>query len=512
MEWKDSHDQYLDEWVSFPYEIKRYQEWLPVYIPFPDTGDILAQEMYDAIKGKVENYEDYLAQIIYYLGQLTLKLNAIEYYMTKAANQMEAYLDSTKVLEIEQIHGVDASLVIGPTYNDLVNIESANLTDWQIIGEGGINLVDFAKPASHGTTRYVWSDDNFIYLASSIIYTSYSQITTYSIDGSGLLTELSNYTGSEDPTALWNHGNFLLGIQDASIFTYTVDGAGVITRTNAYWAGGGLRGVWGDDNFIYLANFHLGLKSYSINPVSGAVTPIDTIYVAYGATTSVWGDNNFIYAIQQNDFCSYTVDGSGYLTLVASTPVSPGKISGDGNFIYIAGIDNLSSYTVDGSGYLTLVDSIAIFEGRGDTIYINDNYIYTFTGYYPVNIIIHAVDGSGNLTYISIFEWTWTMVNIDGANNFLYVSDRANGICIFSTSASQILYEYEGVGWDNDSIITKYIADWDFGKDYLIHPLITFDGDYGIYPNINIFTKAKTTIEGSKDKISDSEEVLGDYI
>jgi hypothetical protein len=212
-EWKDSHDQYLDEWVSFHYGIKRYQEWLPVYTPFPDPGDVLAQEMFDAIEGKVENLEEYLAQIIYYLGQLTLKLNAIEYYMTKAADQMEIYLDSTKVIEIEQIHNEPCTLVIGSTYNDLANINTATLTNWRII------------------------------------------------------------------------------------------------------------------------------------------------------------------------------------------------------------------------------------------------------------------DSTGNT-----------------------------------------VYQYLGIGWDNDSIVIKYIADWDFGKDYLIHPLITFDGTYGIYPNIDVYTKAKNTIEGSKDKISDSEEVLGDYL
>jgi hypothetical protein len=213
-EWKDSHDQYLDEWVSFHYGIKRYQEWLPVYTPFPDAGDVLAQEMFDAIEGKVENLEEYLAQIIYYLGQLTLKLNAIEYYMTKSADQMEIYLDSTKVIEIEQINNTNALLITGSTYNDLNNINTATLTDWRII----------------------------------------------------------------------------------------------------------------------------------------------------------------------------------------------------------------------------------------------------------------------------------------------------------DSTTSNTLYEYEGTGWDNDSIIIKYISDWDFGKDYLIHPLITFDGTYGIYPNIDVYTKAKNTIEGSKDKISGSEEVLEDYM
>ena len=79
-------------------------------------------------------------------------------------------------------------------------------------------------------------------------------------------------------------------------------------------------------------------------------------------------------------------------------------------------------------------------------------------------------------------------------------------------STGNILYRYLGAGWDNDSTITKYISDWDFGKDYLIHPLTTFDGTYGIYPNIDIMTKAQTTIQGARDKINDSESVLEDYI
>lgn len=94
-----------------------------------------------------------------------------------------------------------------------------------------------------------------------------------------------------------------------------------------------------------------------------------------------------------------------------------------------------------------------------------------------------------------------TNINSSNLTNWAIIDATAN-----------VIYQYLGIGWDNDSIITKYISDWDFGKDYLIHPLITFDGTYGIYPNIDIYTKAKTTIEGSKNKISDSEEVLGDYI
>ncbi len=74
------------------------------------------------------------------------------------------------------------------------------------------------------------------------------------------------------------------------------------------------------------------------------------------------------------------------------------------------------------------------------------------------------------------------------------------------------VYEYLGVGWDNDSIIIKYISDWDFGKDYLIHPLNTFDGDYGLYANLTALTNARNTLNSTKTKLAASESILGDYI
>lgn len=83
---------------------------------------------------------------------------------------------------------------------------------------------------------------------------------------------------------------------------------------------------------------------------------------------------------------------------------------------------------------------------------------------------------------------------------------------IIDSTTSAILYSYNGVNWDSDPLITKYVSDWNYGHDYLIHPLTTFDGTYGIYPNISALNNAKSTLQGSKTKIGNTSSFFGDYV
>jgi len=78
-------------------------------------------------------------------------------------------------------------------------------------------------------------------------------------------------------------------------------------------------------------------------------------------------------------------------------------------------------------------------------------------------------------------------------------------------ATANVVYVYLGIGWDSDLIVTGYISDWDFGKDYLIHPLNTFDGNYGLYPNISALTLAVETLTATKAKLIASESILKDY-
>lgn len=132
-EWKSNHSDYLDEWISLHYGVRRFRQWTPANDPLFDEEAIIAKEMLDAIDAQVADLNDGIAQIGQFVDDLQKQLNAIEYYMTIAANNLETYLDGTMVFEIEQINGVSAELVIGSTYNDLNNISTATITDWKII-------------------------------------------------------------------------------------------------------------------------------------------------------------------------------------------------------------------------------------------------------------------------------------------------------------------------------------------------------------------------------------------
>ena len=91
------------------------------------------------------------------------------------------------------------------------------------------------------------------------------------------------------------------------------------------------------------------------------------------------------------------------------------------------------------------------------------------------------------------------------------------------------IYEYLGVGWDGDTQIVEWQDDWDFGCDYLHHPLgVEADGDnspdcvlrvasgvkasYGLYPRIDSLNSAKTILTNNQTKVTDSEAVFDRYL
>lgn len=82
---------------------------------------------------------------------------------------------------------------------------------------------------------------------------------------------------------------------------------------------------------------------------------------------------------------------------------------------------------------------------------------------------------------------------------------------IIDSTTLTVLYSYNGVNWDGDTLIKKFVGDWNYGHDYLIHPLTTFDGTYGIYPNLEALNNAKSTLQGSRTKIAASETRFGGY-
>jgi len=109
----------------------------------PHNEEIL-REMVDAVEGQVENLDDQIGQVNQRIEEIEGEISVIEStVMTKAANELVAYLDGTKCLELDQIHGAGCSTVTGPHYNDILNIDSANLTDWRIIDSTGNTVYQY---------------------------------------------------------------------------------------------------------------------------------------------------------------------------------------------------------------------------------------------------------------------------------------------------------------------------------------------------------------------------------
>ncbi len=77
-------------------------------------------------------------------------------------------------------------------------------------------------------------------------------------------------------------------------------------------------------------------------------------------------------------------------------------------------------------------------------------------------------------------------------------------------STGNTLYEYEGIGWDDDTSIQTWVIQFDFGYDYLIHPL-GIDGTYGINDRITQLQNAKNLLELNKTKVTDSKTIFEDY-
>lgn len=81
---------------------------------------------------------------------------------------------------------------------------------------------------------------------------------------------------------------------------------------------------------------------------------------------------------------------------------------------------------------------------------------------------------------------------------------------VIDTTTGSTIYEYLGVNWDGDPIITKYITDYAFGNDYLTRP-VTSGATYGLIPSrTNLYT-AKSILTNNKNKISNSITIFADY-
>ena len=65
--------------------------------------------------------------------------------------------------------------------------------------------------------------------------------------------------------------------------------------------------------------------------------------------------------------------------------------------------------------------------------------------------------------------------------------------------------------WDGDTTITGFEGDYDFGNDYLTHP-VGIGAAYGLEPLADMYDQGKQTILGNKAKIEASVDILKKYV
>jgi len=78
-------------------------------------------------------------------------------------------------------------------------------------------------------------------------------------------------------------------------------------------------------------------------------------------------------------------------------------------------------------------------------------------------------------------------------------------------SVKTLSYQYNGIGWDSDTIIINKIVDFNFTYDYL-NKTIDTSGTYGIYDMISKLTVGKNLTQINKTKYEDSITIFTPYI
>lgn len=81
---------------------------------------------------------------------------------------------------------------------------------------------------------------------------------------------------------------------------------------------------------------------------------------------------------------------------------------------------------------------------------------------------------------------------------------------IYDSTANPI-YEFGGIGWDDDQIIIDLEADWQFGYDY-IHHVNGVTGTYGLQGQISVLYNALNLLAANKEKYGDSRNVFQKYM
>jgi len=120
-------------------------------------SEILGQ-MIDNVEEQSENLASSISQVQEQIDDLSEQIDGVQNGLCGVAqSELVAYLDGTKIPELEIIYGGDIpySFVPGGTFGS-IGYGTGNINDWQILDSTGGVVYEFQAPATH------WDGDPFI--------------------------------------------------------------------------------------------------------------------------------------------------------------------------------------------------------------------------------------------------------------------------------------------------------------------------------------------------------------
>jgi len=280
------------------------------------------------------------------------------------------------------------------------------------------------------------------------------------------LRYLSEQSTSDNSYSTTTGGGFIFVGTSTGVEVYESDNAGSITYKNQVIVSDYVLGMVYLDGILYCACNTLGVKSYSVNSTTGALTLIDTDYQG-GNYYDVTSDGMYIYcAIGLNGVVVYSVS-SGVFTLTNAKDAG-----GSYNGVYydsvsgylICANDSLGimSYSIS-AGTITLVDSDFV-DGSYQKVTRIGSYLAVTC--YGSGVRIYTINsGVFSLVDTDTQGGNYTYVATDGIR--LFCNSSTKGLLVYNveTSTLYLLDEvntstsYQGISSDGYRIYAMILSD-----------------------------------------------------
>jgi 6-phosphogluconolactonase (cycloisomerase 2 family) len=235
---------------------------------------------------------------------------------------------------------------------------------------GSANFLTFDKSGTH---LYVASPTSPIAPVNTLI-------SAFSVDSSGALVPLANYTITNELSTLATAGNYLYvaGYYTNSITTFTISLSGELTRdvpgsTIATDIGPYSIAVDASGSVLYTTNDGEptaneptpgSVSAFTIDPSTGTLTPVagNPLPIAAAGPISIDNTGKFLFVPEAAGVAVYAINSaSGMLSAVAGSPFSAGAgpvlvtVDPANQFVYVVNRDseNVSEFMLSKTGVLT---------------------------------------------------------------------------------------------------------------------------------------------------------------